>query len=609
MYTHGSVRERKDGEVAPCPSRHATDILRDQIISNRAGYLCRMLENHHDDAHHSTPGAPRRWLDSVFLHTLPFPPNLISRLASTGIVTAQRFLDELGHLCDVSAPLPVHLARQIDQFRRPTVAAILFVRTLATLGANVVQSLSARSWNPSPRVPVAPPSVLSEIANASSPEAEIHALAAELGMRDTDIVLSRLGLFDSPRPSLGSIAHRTWLTERRARRITTSFKNQVSTWHIRLPKCTKLVERIEAHGGIKHSSEILPDSQPLLTALAYLSALGVQPTLHWDCDAQAWFTSKSSLHLREYKRLIAKRLPAIRRLCGRWGAVPLDMLPQMKEVPRAVATQVALPSTVDWEIVDDLVVMPNGKSTLVRLASKAIAAIGPIRITQLLDALRGKNGFSPPSVRETKLILSSHGHFRVSEDDTLKLSGTVDSKSMLTSADRTAVEIIRKAAGVVDRDGFLQEMAREGIGTSRASAILRSPYITRLAKGVYGLLGDGVDQWRVRYAQTAKERRFRRSLVDHEQDWDGVWLSYSVTRPCLSGRLPLPAFLANNLRGTWKAEFSDGTTGSFSITGSTILGLRPWMQRAAVSHGVRIIVTIHEKERIIRLGVSPNPSQ
>ena len=560
-----------------------------------------MLENHNGNPADYPPSSARNtWLDSVFLHTLPFPQNLIFRLASTGIVTAQRLLDELGHFRDVSAPLPVHLASQIDQLRRPTVAAVLFVRTLATLGANVVRSLSARSWNQNPQVPAPPPSVLSEVANATSPEAEIRALAAELSMRDTDIVLSRLGLIDSPP---------TWLTERRVKRITTSFKTQISTWHIRLPKCAKLVECLEAQGGTWRASEITPESRPLLNALARLSAVGVQPILYWDSNAQAWMTSKSYNTLGEYKQLIANDLRAIRKLCNRWGAIPLDMLPQMEGVPRAIAAEVALPPTVDWRITGDLVIIPNGESQLVRLARKIIAAIGPIRITHLQEALRRTSNFSPPSCQVTTLILSSHGHFRVSDGDILALVDTVDSHSTLTFADRTALQVIRKAAGVVDRDGFLQELERAGISTSQAVAILRSPYITRLATGVYGLLGDDVDQWRVRHAQHAKEARFRRSLVGHGRELGVVWLRYSATRPCLSGKLPLPASVATTLRGTWKAEFSDGTTRSISIRGSAISGLRPWMRRASVAHGVGIMVTIHEQTRVIRVAVLPDRAQ
>ena len=528
------------------------------------------------------------WLESVPVHTLPFSTKLISTLFYARIITARQLLDEPDRLHGLAAPTLVETAQ-------------LFVRTFAELGADTVRSMSARSWDRFPRVPLAPPSVMSKVAGASSPVAEVCALATELPARDGILCLSRLGLCGYPPPTLESLAIRTDLTRERVRQITKRFENEVAEWHIRLPRCAKLVDELRRQVGVLHIMDARSEHRRLLHALVRLSGLGTQPTLYWDTSAKAWMTDDGRNTLRRCKREVKDGLPTIKRLRRRWGAVPMSYLPCAEGVSRALAAQIALPSQVHWTIVDDLVVIPEAKSTLARLARKVIAAVGSVPVTRLQQGLEGTDRFDPPMLDETRLILANHADFRVTESDAIELVGTPDAEPVLTSAERTALAVINKAGGVVDVDGYHQEMERAGISTPLSSAILRSPFIVRLARGVYGLLGHDIEQWKIRQAKNARTARFWRSLVRFERTGQNVRLDYCLTRPCVvSGELPLPPSMEVS-PGRWRANFPADINGGLSIRSVKIHGLRSWMRRAGVSCESCVTIIIDENQRIIRV--------
>ena len=140
-----------------------------------------------------------------------------------------------------------------------------------------------------------------------------------------------------------------------------------------------------------------------------------------------------------------------------------------------------------------------------------------------------------------------------------------------------------------------------GIGTALASAILREPFIIRLERAVYGLLGRDVEPGRVRQARNAKAARFWRSLVRFERTGRRVRLDYRLTRPCVvSGELPLPPSMEVS-PGRWRTNFPDGTNGGLSIRSTKIHGLRSWMRRAEVAYGSCITIVIDEKRQAIRV--------
>ena len=535
----------------------------------------------------SSQNAPA-WLDSVPVHTLPFSQSLVSKLTYGSIITARQLLDEQDRLDGLAAPSLI-------------ADSLLLVRTFAELGEETVRRMSTRSWDLVPQLPLAPPLVLSRISAAPSAAAEILALVSELSERDKMFSLSRLGFLGYPRPTLESLADRAGITRERVRQITTRFTDRVSKWQVRLPRCANLVKQLQTEGGIWHITEVPPELQHPLHALTDLSALGVQPQLFWATGLQAWLTNDGRTTVREYKKAIADRLPQINTYRNQWGAIPVALLTCTKGVSKELAAEIVLSSAVDWVIKDDLVVILNAKSTLARSAFKVIEAVGPIPITELQKGLERQDRFSAPKLHETRLILSKRRDLRILRGDVVAFVDTGDIQSTLTAAQRTAVEVIRNANGVVDNDGYLQAMEGAGFSTPLSSAILREPFVVRLERGVYGLVGDDVERWRVRQAKTARTARFWRSVIRFRRTDHHVQLHYRLTRPCIvSGELPLPPSLGVP-RGRWIANFRDGTSSVLKITSGKIRGLKPWMRRANLSIHSCITVTIYEGKRIIRV--------
>ena len=479
--------------------------------------------------------------------------------------------------------------------------------TMRAEGRRLVRSTPSHPWphyfEPSGKTPEAPVRVLWALWYAATPIDEVKALTAGMTDRNRNMIMSRLGAFGHPPPTYGSIAKTFGISRARVGQLVNRFTNDLTSWGLRLPWCQDLLDCVLMRGGIWHSTEADEPLTNSLHAIVGLSELGlVSSRLEWDANTGSWATDHGLQHMALYRDKLAASSGTIKRQRRQWGAFRLNLLPHSEIIPAQVAIRLATPTNVVGYNVDNrLLVFPNAKSVLAATARKALAALSSLAITDLHIGISQHHRLTMPSVDETRDILSAHSDFVVDLNDNVTLAEMPEPLAVLTSAERTALQIMEDADGVIDHDGYLYRMEEVGFGRELAGAVLRAPYITRMERAVYALRGRDIGPGQIQSARLARHNRFRASLVSSEHDSYYLRWHYRVSSPCLrEGRLPLPA--GGGLRhGRWQASFPDGTNGTLSVRNSSIRGLRPWMRRANVAIETPISIEVEKRTRVIRV--------
>ena len=248
-------------------------------------------------------------------------------------------------------------------------------------------------------------------------------------------------------------------------------------------------------------------------------------------------------------------------------------MPEESATPRPVQIRLALPNSVSrWAVHRDLVVTPGTKATLTRAVQKALVAVDTVHLGALHSAISVYSRFDVPSIEEFRTILSCHDSFRIDDTDSVSSQVPLDPDSILTAAERAALNAFSEHGGIVDHDAYTHHMREAGVGRELAGAVLRSPFVVRVERAVYTLLGTTVEPWQVQAARHARTARFRRSLISSVEEQSILELHYRLTNPTVSeGRLPLPS--SGQLRnGRWSTRFPDGSRGTLVVRDSSIPG-------------------------------------
>ena len=471
----------------------------------------------------------------------------------------------------------------------------------------LVHSTPSHPWphyfEPSTRIPEAPVRVLWALWHAETPIDEVEALTVGMSNRNRDMALARLGVSGHPPPTYATIAREVGISRARVGQLINRFTDELTSWGIRLPWCEHLLDCIQMRNGVWHSSEADERLTNSLDALVGLSELGLMSSrLEWDTNTASWTTGQGLRNMARYKTQLADDSAAIKKQRRHWGAFRLNLLPHSSIIPKQVAIGLATPATVAGCNVDNrLIVFPDARSVLATTARKALTALRSLAIADLHNGISQHHRLKPPSLAETHDILSVHRDFAVDRNRNVTLAERPDPSSVLTVAERTALQIMKDAEGVIDNDGYLYRMEKAGFGRELAGAVLRAPFVRRLDRAVYALRGREIGPGRIQTAKAARLNRFRNSLVRSERDSCRVTCSYHLSRPCLSeGRLPLPAADAIG-HGKWRTTFPDGTNGTLLVRESSIRGLRPWMRRAGLAVGSRVSLDVDKNTRHIRV--------
>ncbi|MYK60467.1 MAG: hypothetical protein F4034_00570 [Chloroflexi bacterium] len=450
---------------------------------------------------------------------------------------------------------------------------------------------------------VVPARVLQGLWLSESPVDELNAMSVGLSARNRRIILWRLGASGHPIPTYASIAERFGISRARIGQIVSRFKTEVAEWGVRLPWSEYALAQVYLQGGLVHVSEADGRQRLALDSLVALSRLGLLSLpVEWDAQIDCWTTARGRKRTSEYAHRLDSSIAAVRKQHRQWGAFRIALLPEASTTPRPVQIRLALPNSVStWAIHHELVVTAGTRASLINSAQKVLTAVGAVQAQALHRAIAVYARFDMPSIAEFRAILSCHESLYIDDTDAVSAIVPLDRDSILTAAERTALNVFSEHGGIVDHDGYTHQMFEAGFGRELAGAVLRSPFVVRLERAVYTLLGTKVEPWQIQSARNARAARFRRSLVKSVEEQSVLRLTYRLTSPTIrEGRLPIPS--SGQLRnGRWTAQFPDGNRGTLIVRDSTIKGLRPWMRRASLNTGAQVALEIDRSRQSIRV--------
>lgn len=303
-------------------------------------------------------------------------------------------------------------------------------------------------------------------------------------------------------------------------------------------------------------------------------------------------------HLRTTASTIARQ----RR---HWNAFRSTLLPHSDFLPITTLVHIATAGhPVLPKLAEGLIVFPTGASILTRRVSKVLLALTSVAVRELCLALADDARLSCLSQPDVYCILNSHRHFRITKGH-VHLADNSKPLSSLTPAQQAALRILQDNHGIVDREYYLHRMTDADFGQPLATAVLRSPFIVRLERGIYALRGSVITPDQLQATRHASTNRFRASLLRHRNHADAIVLDYRLSIPsAATGQLPLPASHPLQL-GNWPVVYPDETSGTLQLRATSLRGLRPWLRRANASVGLRFSLEVDTEARIIYVTLLP----
>jgi hypothetical protein len=235
---------------------------------------------------------------------------------------------------------------------------------------------------------------------------------------------------------------------------------------------------------------------------------------------------------------------------------------------------------------------------------KVMAVSHRTQISSVRDAISRVyklEGFSPPRRILLELCRQLPG-LRV-EGDFVVADPVPDWRSELEYVERTLVEILTLHGPVLSRPRFEELSLAAGVNRSTFYAYLNySPFIERLASGVYGLRGSDIPPGTVE-ALIPPRRSFATTVrLDFGWSPDGnVSITYRLSSGMLlSGVCGIPAGIRDHIQGEFELRTSDGTTiHRVTVRGSTAWGLRSLYTRRGGDEGDTLRLTFDIKSRIV----------
>jgi hypothetical protein len=293
---------------------------------------------------------------------------------------------------------------------------------------------------------------------------------------------------------------------------------------------------------------------------------------------------------------------------SRWGAVTIEeVVARSAEVLTCAISQdfvrEVLTNDPNFQWLDEgsgwFWVSDVPRNRLLNQIRKVLSVAERIDVTDLRRAVGRSHrmkGVTPPRRVLLELCKRLPG-YRV-EGSTVIADPPLDWGEVLGDTDE-AFALALKEEGPVMQRMRLEELCL-GLGMNRHTFwvyLEYSPIVTRLARGVYSLVGAEVPPGVVE-SLTPRVNRAGRVLLDHGWTSDGkVWLSYRVNEGMIgSGVVSVPAGMRKFVSGEFRLVGEDGDQeGTFVARNASAWGLGPLIRRRGAEAGDYLLVLLDLK--------------
>ena len=188
----------------------------------------------------------------------------------------------------------------------------------------------------------------------------------------------------------------------------------------------------------------------------------------------------------------------------------------------------------------------------------------------------------------------------------VKLDATIIPERILSGTELCLWRILSRNDSIMDREGLETECMKEGMNQSTFYVYLGySPIITRLARGVYGLVG--AKPYPGLIESLTPNRIPGKSLIDHGWTSDAnIWIGYELSRPSiLTGVLGVPAAVKDFLQGAFELRSIDGAGfGKITVRDTSLWTLTKFFRRRGGEPGDILVMILDPASgtALVRLG-------
>lgn len=461
-------------------------------------------------------------------------------------------------------------------------------------------------------LPKVSPQVLNAVASATTLNEEIRGLVSDVSPRNAGALLSRWGLTEWPPPTLEQIGTGLKITRERVRQVVTAHELRLRESGLRLPIASAVIAVLESRGGALSTSQLLAATAEAgvqvdansLRAMPSLSELKLLDPLQHSDDFDLWLSAKGATSWHSVGGL-AETLAELLRQVGKDLRATSCVEEDNLKTPAAFGSQDALLVRLGrraelLQVAGHLIPLPIRTSRLTRSAEKVLAVARSIPLWDLYNGLRRRLRNRTPPQDVVEVILARHPSFAI-KDGVVRSSGRKVRRTVLSPAERVAVDLIRSHDGVMLWTEFIDEMKGAGFSVPTATIILKAPFMRSPTTGIYGLRGSKIDS----SALEAKRRQRTAARSTSGTILSARWLSadrfevrYRLTRFSLAGVLPQPPKFKAPAR-EWRGRLPDGRSVTIKIAHGFIWSLHKWLKQIRAVEGDVVVASFSPAELVI----------
>lgn len=435
---------------------------------------------------------------------------------------------------------------------------------------------------------------------------EIGALVAGLSERNAQLFLRRISFDKGPRPTLETLGYEFGISRERVRQLNAARSRMLRKSGLRLPIASSVVALLEKAGGMLTMDQLVEVIRQAhiranrvdLVALQYLHEMNLIPMVEWHEEYGIWVTEHGKTHWIDSGRF-ADQVNVARRLAQREfrrvGAISKTDHINDSGIDEQKFTHLSLAlqdyKLIDWA--DWLVVDPTVDCAVHRVARKILLVTSPLSMSELylgLNRARNLHPLPPPAV--VQRVLLAHPNFcRIGAS--MGLTTSVQETGVLSAAEVEAIDVLRKADGVVETYEFVDEMVKRGFSEPRAQQILHGPFTKSPSVGIYVLRGYFPPGQLVEKKTQKRHDRRGKSIVSVTQPGRRkVEVTYRLARHNLDGVLTAPPQIPSSPEN-WDGRDDVGRCLEITVRNNFLWGIRTWLAGHQAREGDLVIATFH----------------
>lgn len=397
-------------------------------------------------------------------------------------------------------------------------------------------------------------------------EDELREILASVGNeRGTELAQKQLGWSGLGHRTLESVGQEYSLTRERVRQIVARKTEEIEKEYLEAPRldealavvrdrCPASASELAAELRIRGVSKGDFDPTGLQTACDVLRRVfPIERVLFG--DTKVYVAGEQAERIGEFFRLCRKLTSS--RGCANFDAVCDEL--RIPDIERGKFRElVTIESMCEWLDADRRWLVATGvtRNRLSNLAAKALSVAPHVYLGELRRAVaRSRRLAVVPPAGVLARFLERYGLANVS-DGRAFAAGDFSDAVRPGSAEAILVSVLRKHGPLLAWERFRELSISAGMNPITFGIYVSgSPVVTRLARGIYSLIGADIPPGAVEDL----EREVAAARKPAEWGWSPrgtLWYALQITGAILAGAVTVPRFVGDLVEGEWRTRFA-----------------------------------------------------